>query len=214
MNRMTMTNWRGQTDWNPELESGAPVHRFTPPVRAIDLLDEEALAYRPTPAVRSVDAFDADEGPGRYHSPSEGAVPVAEADAVPGLFEAGFVARHHDPALDEFLVGARFDHSHGQGRFGSGSFELPSIDGASDDVVVSSASDAEEHGDTFIALPHGEAFALPLDMGVEAFGGQGRDVTFGGGDKPLWMLTLLPSPDDHIHDTGFGHPGSGFDPWG
>lgn len=178
-----MTNWRGQADWNPELESGTPAQRFTPPARPIDLLDEEALAHRPTPTVHSIDAFDADEEPGRYHSPSEGAVPVAEAGAVRGLFDSGFVARLYNPALDAFFIESRFGDSHDQGPFGSRSFELPSIDGASGDVTVSSASDAAEHGDAFIALPHGEAFALPLDTGAEVFGVHERDMTFGGGGR-------------------------------
>ncbi|MGZ9099676.1 MAG: hypothetical protein ACXW3O_08235 [Brevundimonas sp.] len=214
MNRMITTNWRGQTDWNPELESGAPVHRFTAAARPIDLLDEETAADRPTPTVLSVDAFDAGEQTGRYHSPSEGAVRVVEASSVPGAFESGFVTRFYDPALDEFFVGWRFGDSHDHGSFGSGRSGLFAPDGESDDVIVGPVSEAEPHGDAFITLPHDEALALRADAGLEVFGDHTGDVTFGGGDDPLWMLTLLPSPEDHVHDTGFGHPGLGIDPWG
>lgn len=221
MNRLIPSDWRGQTDWNPELESGAPVQRLTPAVRPVDLLDEDIAVHRPTPTVQSIESFDAREDIGRYVPLSYEAVPVGEAGAGRSLAGTFDLAHDHgggshlyDPALDEFFIEARFGDSHAHGSVGTGSSAFLAVDDAVDDVIVTSATDAEALVDAFIALPQGEAFALPAGDSAEAFGVQGQEPTFGGGDDRVWMLTLLPSPDDHIHDTGFGHPGLGFDPWG
>lgn len=219
MNRATLTDWRGQTDWNSELETGAPVQRFTPFVRPIDLLDEEAAVHRLTPAVQSIDVFDEDI---EYYLPlNYEAVPVGEAGAhrsLAGAFDLPYGNRGgsalYDPALDEFFVGGRFGESRTHGPFGDASRELHPVDGAPDDVVVTSAADAEAVVDAYMARPHDEMFAVPLNEVMDAFGVACLEATFGGGDDPLWMLTLLPTPDDLIHDTGFGHPGLGLDPWG
>lgn len=67
----------------------------------------------------------------------------------------------------------------------------------------------------FFSLPDDETtFALPLDDGTGFLGAEGQDATFGGGDDPYWMLTLLPSPEAHSDDGWFGHFRSGPDYWG
>lgn len=172
MNRLIVADWRGQTDWNPELESGAPVQLFTPAVHPIDMLEE--------------------------------------AEALQGSLESDARPQIYDPASDAFLIESLFGDFDANGPFGAESSELHPTDGA----IVTTAAATEQLVDAFIALPHDDAFALPLIGAPDAFSHHGVEATFGGGDDPLWMLTLLPAPDDHIHDTGFGHPGLGIDPWG
>lgn len=217
MNRLIMTSWRGQTDWSAELESGVPTQPFTQAARPIDRLDENAAVHWPTPTFQGVESLNSGDDVGRYLPLGEEAssvgeagsyLPVAVAFDLPLYSSAG--SRLYDSALDEFFIEGRFGDSHPPGPFRGGSSELHLID----DVIATPATDVERLVDTFMALPHDDAFTLPLNDGMEAFGVHGQAATFGGGDDPHWMLTLFPSPDDHIHDTGFGHPGPVFDPWG
>lgn len=221
MNRMTLTDGRGQMDWNADLEWGSPVLRFTPAARPIDLLDQEVVVDRPTPIVQAIDALEMSDDVGRYLPTSFEAAPVPEIDAYlpqAGRFDlqsdAGPGVTLFDPVVDEFLIYPRPGDFDVHGPLGPRSSELQPSAGGSDDVMLSLTTHPEGWADAFTAYPHGDASALPLAAGMDAFGADGVEETFGGGDDPLWMLTLLPSPDDHIHDTGFGHPGLGIDPWG
>ena len=221
MNRLLTPDWRGPIDWNAEREPGAPVLRFIPAARPIDLLDEaEVVVQRPTPTVHSVESFDAGEEVGRYLPLGEGSVAVRETGSyVPSVaaFEplTGSAAGTglYDAAVDEFFIGGRIGNLQSHDPSGTDSWELPSLERVSDDVIADPATVAGDL-DVFIPLPHGEVFALSLDEGTDAFSVQDGGLTFGGGDDPLWMFTLLPTPDDHVHDTGFGYPGLGSDPWG
>ena len=220
MRRLITSDWPGQIDWSAERESGAPVLRFTPAARPIDLLAEEAVVHRPTPSVHSIESFESREDVGRYLPLAGGGVPGPEAvsylptvAAFEPLLGSTIGTGLYDSALDAFFIGARVGHLHSHDPFGDESSELHPLESVSDEIMVRPATVAEDL-DVFIPLPHGEVFVLPLDEGADAFSVQDRALTFGGGDDPLWMLTLLPTPDDHVHDTGFGHPGLGIDPWG
>ncbi len=80
--------------------------------------------------------------------------------------------------------------------------------------AVSGADILGTPGDVFLPLPDGPwVMPLPLDGAMEGFGPDSQDVTFGGGDDPLWMLTLLPSPDGQVGDPWSGHPRTGTDHW-
>ena len=69
-------------------------------------------------------------------------------------------------------------------------------------------------GDEFLPLPDGPwVMALPLDGATGGFGLDNQDATFGGGGDPLWMLTLLPSPDGQVGDPLSGHLRTGTDHW-
>jgi len=221
VNRTIMTDWRGQTGWNADRESGAPVLRFTPAARPIDLLVEEGVVHAPKSVVGAIDAPDLSDDVGRYVPTGFEAVLVAEVDAylhrvgqVDTHFDAGAGLGLFDPALDQFLIGPRPGGFQGNGAFGPEFSELYPSNGAPEDARVSLTTHSEDMADAFIVYPHGEPFALPLADGMDAFAIDGVEITFGGGDDPRWMLTLLPSPDDLIHHTGFGHPGLAIDPWG
>ena len=214
MNRMTMTDWRGQAAWNVELETGAPAHRFVPAARPIDLFDEQAPGHGLTPAVSTVESLEAVEDIGRYLPLSFDAVAVAEAghDRPAGL---DALHRFFDPALDEFVIGARFGDFHAPGE---GFWELLPDDGMSADdvladVTVTPAADVDGVVDAFIALPHDMTLSPHLTGVMELPGGQGAELTFGGGDDPLWMLTLLPSADGQSSGEGFAFTHPNFDLW-
>jgi len=220
MNPMFMPDFRGQADWNADWESGAPGVWFTTAARPIDLLDEDVGVHRPTPTVLSTESFDAGDDVGRYLPLGEGGVAVREAGfhlpsatAFEPLIGSLMGTGLFDPVLDGFFIEGRIGEPHSHGPFGADLWMLQPLDGVSDGDVVASATAAGDP-DAFVALPHGEAFALPSAGGVEDFSFADRGETFGGGDDPHWIVGLLPAPDDIIHYDGPGHPGQDIDPWG
>lgn len=216
MNRMNVPHWRERTDRNVDLESGAPAHRFTPPARPIDLLDEDVVVQRPTPTAQSIEVLETLGELGRYVPTSQWVAPVEEPDAflplvgaVNRVWGSGAGNQLYDPARDELFIDAGFGDVVGQ-RFGRQYLELDAADDMSVEAIAV-AEHAEDQADVFIPLPHGEVFALPFNEGAGAVGIQDGEFTFGGGDDLLW---LLPTPYDYERDTGLGGPGLGSDPWG
>lgn len=212
MNRM-MTNWRMHSEWTGELEAVTPSQRLFAPARPIDLLDEDGPRDRQVPTARPSESFEVSAEIGRYLPLTDGTGVVAENGVGRSVLNFGPPSGLYDPALDEFLIGARFGDSHGHGPFGRGARVLGPIDSESDIPLVGTTADiAGDPDDVFISLPDGEqAVLVLLDDGLEVFGPYGGNTTFGGGDDPVWMLTLLPSPDGQTDDVWFGHPGSRFD---
>ncbi len=88
---------------------------------------------------------------------------------------------------------------------------------AADDIALVGAGTVGvgDLQDDFIPLPGSDtAFAVALDHVMDLIDSPSGYLTFGGGDDPLWQLTLLPSTDGQIEDPSFGHPPSRIDPWG
>lgn len=207
---MITSDWRGQPGWTPELEFGAPPARFIPIDPPIEELEGKATAYQLTPTVHSVDLFEAGEDVGRYAPHDVDAVPVAEVHVQrPGGRGSGFELYLSE--RDEFFVeaGSNGAHSHGPaGRWSvpDRSAERPAV------AVATSGEDAEEVVDAFIALPHEELAHTHLE-GTRVFGVDTGNLTFGGGDDPVWMLTLLPEPYDPLIDPTFPDRFPGADLW-
>lgn len=212
MNRIITTDWRGQPGRALELEFGTPPERFIPIDPPIDELDGEATAWQPTPTVHSIELFEVAEDIGLYAPHDVDAVPVAEVHAQPpGGRGGGF--EPYLSELDEFLIEARSNGAYSHGAVGGGFVAHRPADIPAD-AVATSGEDAEGVVDAFLALPDEEQLADPHLEGAHVFGVDTGDLTFGGGDDPVWMLTLLPEPYDPLIDLNFPDLFPGPDLWG